>query len=154
MLRRDLLDLARLLLATAALALAGWLGLVSAARGAPVPKQAAVRELTPEMVEGTWLYEWHGMKDGVICFEKSATGERTYVARHDPNAETFYVGTWHVEGGDTVVISERSVNPTWGYTGGPTTYRFKFAVGAYPVLKGTSTSARGTETTVTIWNRK
>jgi hypothetical protein len=114
---------------------------------APVPKAPRPPEkLTPEMIQGTHLYLWGGWPNGVISFN----ADGTYLAKHDPESQTLYGGTWCVSG-DTVTIFE----VCWHEEGempaeGHVRYDFKFDVAGYPKLVGKS---NGT-TDVALWNRR
>ena len=101
---------------------------------APVPKQAERKRLTPEMVTGTWCYEYSSQKDGVIQFHPDGT----YTAIHAPNACTAYCGTWSIEEGCTITLDETSFDVTTGNAVKGGKYRFVFDVGGYPTLVGKS----------------
>jgi hypothetical protein len=103
------------------------------ATAAPVPASTP-KQLTPEMVCGTWKYEWHSAVNGIACFNKDGT----YVAMHDPQGTAAYCGTWRIENGDTIVIEEAGFDTATGRTWPGSTYRFAFDVRGYPTLKGTS----------------
>lgn len=105
---------------------------------APVPKAPAPKALTADMMVGTWQYEWDIFRDGVIAFD-AAGG---YVGIHIPGSSTIYSGTWKIEGGDTIVISEYAhsldTNARWG----PTEFRFTFDPKTYPNLVGKSNGTK------------
>lgn len=123
------------------------LALLAAPTAAPVPKRKPVAELTPALIEGTWLYSWGGFPDGVIGFNRDGT----YSALHQPAGTTVYYGTWTVTR-DTVVIEEMAFDPTTGavISGAPTRYEFTFDPKTYPKLSGVS---NGT-VEVKLWGRQ
>lgn len=95
------------------------------ALAAPVP--AGPKELTTELLAGTWHYEYGTMwlyADG------------TYCARHEPGGSVF-TGDWRADG-NALVIYEWYYNPELGRQGGPNTYRFTFDLSRFPHLAGQS----------------
>lgn len=108
--------------------------LLGHAKGAPVPKQPPPKVLTADMMLGTWEYEWNAMRSGVITFDDSGS----YVGIHIPGGSMIYSGTWTIEGGDTIVLSEYAHNLDTNGRSGPTTYRFQFAAKDYPAMVGKS----------------
>jgi hypothetical protein len=59
---------------------------------APVPPPP--RQLTPELLVGTWRYEYGDKRDGSITFH----ADGSYSARHEPDSTLAYCGTWSVDG--------------------------------------------------------
>lgn len=102
---------------------------------APVPKPPEVKTLTPEMMVGTWDYAWSNWDNGVITLNTDGT----YYAQHVPGSDTAYAGTWRVENGNTVTITEYGYHLSTGERySGPVDYAFEFAAKDYPALAGLS----------------
>jgi hypothetical protein len=122
--------------------------LVAPAIAAPVPRVPPPADLTPELVEGTWLYTWSDWGPGVICFNRDGT----FVSSFESKPGALYVGTWCAKG-DTVTIFERCQTVGGPEPEGPHHYArfdFIFEPKGYPKLTGRS---NGTEP-VALWNRK
>jgi hypothetical protein len=102
--------------------------------GAPVPKNAELKRLTPELLTAAWVYEYSTQLDGVIQFH----ADGTYSAMHDLNGTVAYCGTWSIEDGNSVIIDETMFNTATGSTVKGGRYRFTFVVSGYPTLIGKS----------------
>ena len=107
-----------------------------AALAAPVPRQAPPKQLTADMMVGTWHYEWDDLLDGVISFDAGGG----YTAVHVPGGCHVYYGSWRVEA-DAVILTEYVHNLDTNARGGPSEYRFRFKPADYPRLKGLSNGA-------------
>lgn len=118
----------------AALLLSACCGLTAA----PVPKPQPAKALTADMLVGNWHFEYGDWLDGVATFD----AEGGYVAVCVPGSSRIYSGTWTVENGDTVVLSEYSHNLDTNARWGPTVYRFVFAARDYPNLVGKSNGTK------------
>lgn len=109
--------------------------------GAPVPrhimKPAAPAKLTPEMLHGTWQYQWNASLEGSIEFNAK---DMTYVAKHTPNATTIYSGTFSV-GDSSITIVEYGFDIVTERQFGPQVYRFDVEPKGWPVLAGKTTGA-------------
>ena len=107
---------------------------------APVPKhlQKDPIKLTPQLLEGSWQYEWSSMLNGWIVFDKDGT----YTAQHYPEGTTTYSGTYSV-GENSITIVEWGFDSSTGRSWGPSCYRFDIDFKAWPKLPGKSTSGFG-----------
>lgn len=117
----DLLGLAALgfLYAVFVLVMIGSLILV--AKSAPVPPPP--KELTTELMAGRWEYDYGELRGGSITFNRDGT----YEATHGPNFAKLMLGTWKIEDGFTLVLTEMQVCPqTRSVATSPYTIRYKF----------------------------
>ncbi len=112
------------------LALAALFFAARTAHGAPVPPPP---RLAPELLVGTWRYEYGGNRNGVMDFY----ADGTYVSYLGPDTWMICLGRWYVEGGEVVLIQHAFCMAT-GVSSGPNTYRFTFDMRDYPTLAGTS----------------
>jgi hypothetical protein len=124
-----------------AIALAVLLALAANLFGAPVPP--APKQLDRTAFVGVWKYGYGSQADGVMHLCEDAT----YYSVHRVDAETAYVGTWHVEGA-TLVLHERALNLDTGrMSSAGIEYRITFDRDKLPARFGRS--QHGTTVTLT-----
>lgn len=137
----------RMLLSVAALC-SPWmyLALTAQALAAPVPRRSALAaissSLTPDLLVGTWSYEWAGQTGGEIAF----FADGTYTSYH--GGSTTYFGRWRLSD-STVTLCEYRLDAD-GSLCGPQWYTFALAEGGETSLAG----ATPTGTRVVLGGRK
>lgn len=99
--------------------------------GAPVPAvpRPAV-PLSPEVLVGTWRFEWPALRDGQISF----FADGSYVSHH--GYPGWYLGRWQLLEGGVLVILEQTCGPDGRL--GDTFYRYvvTLSTDSYPVVTG------------------